>query len=437
MPNARFFAPTFARQVSHALVCTAAVAFAVLLFTHARACPVSEPQPLRRLYMQSDRIVTARVGKSEAVKVEMLGEEGAQQTPFSYLKTSLLVSSTLKGEAEPVIYVNHTMYGDYKDALSQAEDDGGTLLLFLNRQSEEEGGGFFINEMSYGLKALPDAELKIYTKRIEELAAIMREKKPDEAAIVEWLVRCTEEPATRWEGAYDLWTSYNALQYAQQDRAETPENSEAVEETATREANPEANPETNATVDIEQVPEYFQIVPAYYDREGKFIQLLTPEQKNRLLLALLSIETLNGKDYPLIEVVKDWDDPRLVPYLLSQLKPRTDEEPYPPGELMLIVANKLGDKALIALAEKFRDSNSSEDMIEFPMDESSEAGVEEERGADNDSAGVEVTSREAAAEEARSQMIEQRRSAALQYFVTLAESIASGAATNVSATDQY
>jgi hypothetical protein len=107
---------------------------------------------------------------------------------------------------------------------------------------------------------------------------------------------------------------------------------------------------------------------------------------------------------------------------------------------MLIVANKLGDKALIALAEKFRDSNSSEYLTEFP-DESSEAGVEEESGADNESAEAEVTSREAAAAEAGSQMIEQRRSAALQYFVTLAESIASGAATpdaqlNASATDQ-
>jgi len=409
MPTARFFAPMFARPVSHALVCTAAIAFAVLLFTHARACPMSEPKPLRLLYIRSDRIVTARVGKTETVKVEMVGEEGEEQTPYSYLKTALLVSSTLKGEPEPVVYVNHTMYDDDKDALSSASE-GDTLLVFLNRQSEEDGGGFYIEEMGFGLRVVPDAELKVYTKRIEELAAIMQEKKPDEAAIVEWLVRCTEEPATRWDGAYDLWTSYNASRYAQEESASKQENGEAVE----------------ATGEITEVPVSF-VMPSGYDMQGKFIQLLTPEQKNRLLLALLNIESLNGNDYPLIEIVKDYDDPRLVPYLLSQLRRQTEGGSYPPDDLMTIIAGKLGDKGLSTLAENFQHTDFAE---EFPSgDEADEAGE------------VNSSESEAATEEARQQAIEQSRNAALQYFITLAESVASGAATpdaqlNAAAPDQ-
>ena len=47
----------------------------------------------------------------------------------------------------------------------------------------------------------------VYLARIEEWCALERERLDDDerrAAEREWLLRCVEDPRTRWEGAYDL-----------------------------------------------------------------------------------------------------------------------------------------------------------------------------------------------------------------------------------------
>lgn len=302
----------------------------------ARACPAPPPQPLRRLYTESVRIVVARVGKSEQVKSE---EEDSESR---LMKTALEVSSTLKGETvEPVVYLYHWEWGDYQTPIREATSSD-QLLLFLDRR--EDGDGYEIEDMTYGLKKLSDADLKIYVRRIEELAAIMKQDEPDQAEIVEWLVRCTEEPATRWEGAFELNASNSFLQAKKEQKPEI-------------EGEAQAQPadEQVAVVDGESGehsdPVYFE---GMYEMDETFASLLTPAQKERVASALFSAPTITEADYPLINLVKDWNDPRLLPFLLTHLRSVSDTSPYYTPELMMMAANMIGDDALVALVEDYR-----------------------------------------------------------------------------------
>ena len=142
---------------------------------------------------------------------------------------------------------------------------------------------------------------------------------------------------------------------------------------------------------------------------GNFARLLTTEQKYRLTTALTNIETLDSSHHYLIELAQKWDDARLVPYLLSQLrKAKEDEGNYFTDNLMMIVAKKLGDEALVALAEKISNGEEVE-----------EVDYAEETDETTDEAVIEKTAEQ---EEAEAAAILQKRKTMVQYFVTLAES---------------
>ncbi|HEV2764564.1 MAG TPA: hypothetical protein VGV38_16415, partial [Pyrinomonadaceae bacterium] len=178
----------------------------------ARACPAPAPMPLRALYTTSERVVVASVGATVVVKKE----EGG----YEHVRTLLNVSETLKGDAEE--YASYLHRRVWPSAEGGEEDPfkfGNTLLLFLIPNQE---GGYVVADLLRGVKHLPESDLRVYVKRVKELDAILRQEKPDEADIVEWLVRCAEEKATRWEGAYELWLTRGSLTQAgsTQDAAE-------------------------------------------------------------------------------------------------------------------------------------------------------------------------------------------------------------------------
>ena len=353
---------------------------------------------MRELYVKSASIVIARVGKSEITKVENNNDDN--DSGMTLLKTALLVSSTLKGDHQPVVYVDHYMYGDYKDQLSSAGADE-NLLVFLIQGSGMDG---YYVDMSYGLKKLSDADLKVYVSRIEELASIMKAGKPSDTEIVEWLVRCAEEPATRWEGAYELAMSH----YMLEQQADENGPSDAVEVSEGQTAEPPEETEGNREVVI--LTSGFE---SEWPTKANFGKLLTTEQKYRLTTALINNETMVERDFSLLDLVRRWDDPRLVPYLLAQLelisKPGQGEQTssYFTENLMTIVADKLGDDALKAMVKNF--SGNDYEQAETYEDEQAPSEASEEVSETN-------PEREAAEEAAAVQ----RRNGELQYFVTLA-----------------
>lgn len=382
------------------VIVSAAIIVALSNVTSTLSCPEPPPQPLRQLYVTSAGIVIARVGKSEVLASETSdGEEG--ESGVSRLKTALLVSRTLKGDHQPVVYVNHSVYADNKDKLSSAASDE-DLLVFLERVDGVDG---YYVDMNYGLKTLPESDLKIYVSRIEELSSIMSVPNPRDADIVEWLVRCAEEPATRWEGTYDLAMSqymfdeYESLNPTPVDGPSLPDSS------ADASVKVEGSDETASVETKRFEPEY--------SRRTDLAKLLTTEQKYRLTTALVGNTSMGDADYYLLDLVKRWDDPRLVPHLLTLLdiasKPGDVEQnsSYYLQNIMRIVADKLGNDALKALAEKF--SSDEYALIEsYDEEEQSGAGSQEDSETNTDEASAEIAS------------AIRRRNAELQYFVTLA-----------------
>jgi hypothetical protein len=78
------------------------------------------------------------------------------------------------------------------------------VLAFLTRS--QRGPGYVTVGLSYGAKNLNNREIEVYSASIRELIEIEKETDRNtlRRRLVEWLVRCAEEPITRWEGAYDL-----------------------------------------------------------------------------------------------------------------------------------------------------------------------------------------------------------------------------------------
>jgi hypothetical protein len=392
------------------------------------ACPVVLPKPLRVLYRESTLVAVGRVVGSVAV------ETGEGSTP---MKTSLQLSSLLKGESkERVVHLYHYAWGEADESSPKvlAKDD--VLLVFL--MPGEDGDGYVPADYERGVRKLPPDDLKVYVSRLEELASIMRSKKPDAAALTEWLVRCAEEPATRWEGAYELAPETMLFEEPKKSGAGAGEGGAAdtgriVEAARTdgQQTKPDADAAESAaaitTVDaarsnvvsesggrVEPGEKIHPLAKAKAEEEMDFTALLTPAHKERLTLALLSAEELEAGEQMLLRLVGNWKDARLVPFSLKHLARMADNPPYHAEDLMRIVAYTHGDPTLIKFATDYREDASYEDVYEdaeYDADEDREATAEERAALKKEFAEM-----RAAALEARA-----RRSGKLRHFLALAD----------------
>jgi hypothetical protein len=321
-------------RVSTKLACVATVVVFMVfadLVPVAMGCPPPPPMPLRALYNQSVRIVVARVGASKMIRTD---------DEYLVVRTALHVSSTIKGkDDQTVIFWEHYVWNE-DPVVSPDYSSGDTVLVFLTRLEDE--GEYTILDQTYGIKRLADAALKVYLQRISEPAKIIEGSKPDASDLVEWLVRCAEEPATRWEGAYELDLSASMLfddsANSEQDE-ETPDDGEesGEDQSETHAAEPVQEPE----VDEEQ------------NLLSAFAALVTESQRSRLVDALINAANIEEGDLDLMSLVSHWNDPRLVPFLVSQLRNKVDSPPYVAQQMMEIVAEALGDKRLTSLSERF------------------------------------------------------------------------------------
>jgi hypothetical protein len=227
------------------------------------------------------------------IAAAIAGESNEIETddyPATLMKTELQVSSTLKGNPEPVVYVYHYVYqGDLREFVK-----GNQLLLFLqkNKIGKQKKDGYEVSDANYEIKKLSDADLAIYRERIEELAKIVQ-KENNQTEMLEWLIRCAEHQATRFEGAYELANSVSRL---------------SVEDEKEEAEKPSLDLQT-VTVDSENNS----------DSTVEIAALLTQKQKERLMDALFSTQELSANDKDLIRLARAWKDERLLPFLLSKL----------------------------------------------------------------------------------------------------------------------
>jgi hypothetical protein len=390
----------------------AALSVASTLPPVASSCPMEPPPPLRRLYVESELAVVARVGDATVASKDEKG---------SLYRVALHVSKLLKGDAEGrTLPLYQRTWGD-EEQLPEWLEKGRTLLLFLNRRAGSDG--YSLADYRLAAKQLSDEHLKVYVRRIEELASILARKDHDPAEVAEWLVRCAEEPATRWEGAYELalYAEMPSPDAEQGEKAgEAGDNAHAKDaaaadasggegaKAADKIAGREAAPSPDAAESITE--QKIVALPLRARRNARpepdFAALLTQSQKERLTAALVSAEELGMGEFALLPLVARWGDERFAQFILKHLQRTADRPHYEAAELMFLAARALGDKGLVKFAAEYAEGAAYGDL-ELP---------EEDEIGDDEESKKELAEMRAAAAEARNW-----RSTKVYHFLALAQ----------------
>jgi hypothetical protein len=197
------------------------------------------------------------------------------------------------------------------------------------------------------IKELDDGALAVYRQRIEELTAIFRRGDPEPAEIVEWLIRCVEEPATREEGVRKLSDGLSLLKLQHERENEDKSQSVEVEESSGQSEDDEEG--SNEQSDNDDWAET--------SRESiRLAAALTQEHKTRLANALLAIAELNEGDLELVSLIQELGDERLASYLVSQLRRVADRAPRLAESLVWKIAQVINDEDIRRLANDYDDA---------------------------------------------------------------------------------
>ncbi|HUR97189.1 MAG TPA: hypothetical protein VMZ26_03870 [Pyrinomonadaceae bacterium] len=370
--------------LSAASVC---VLFTATLFfpgaVSARRCAIEVPSTLLSLYRGSQFIYVGKFDKSEEGDT---GEpiDGENRYRIIPIKKHYSISSSLKGESRKILVLQETEYRSEPEAAVTVEAEANTLseeggdqvlsaeqvgaeeetsddvaeiddtelkpgdsvLLFLSK--DEDSGELVLSDYDDGLKKMTADELAAYSVRIRELNEIFSAEKPSYSDIVSWLVRCAEDPATRWEGTYELLRSFQNVEL-QEERSKQP-----------------AAPENQAAVEPNSAPEPYVPAPPKKFETGdvNFAKELTEGQKLILTDILLKRErpkvstkaparqSIGHGDRELIELVKRWGNSSVAANFVEQLKYDASDTGLN-SELMASIASILGDERLTTIAGEY------------------------------------------------------------------------------------
>ena len=306
-----------------------------------RRQPTLMPVTLLDLYRQSDAVFEARFDRFEEGKIVK------QDQDYSVVRVEKLfdVSSSLKGSYSKFISLSEDEYRyptspdpKYLVAKISGEDEqtyglrsGDTVLLFM--KYGEDGKSLVLTDEDEGLKKLSTADIAVYEKRIRELDSLLSSE-PSASKIVDWMLRCAEEPATRWEATFELVKGFERLDYQGKQKQS----------------------ETDATKDK----------PDFFD-STTFAKAVTDEQKRKLADILLDRQppqvgedgqakrTYVRGDRELIDLVKHWGDARLPAFLLNELKTK-DLTDYRRSETIQLIADLISNSRVSGVAHKYNSS---------------------------------------------------------------------------------
>ncbi|MEP7074571.1 MAG: hypothetical protein ABI878_02080 [Acidobacteriota bacterium] len=306
------------------------------------------PATLFDLYRRSDVIFEARYARTED------GDIVRKDEGYTVVKTKkhFDVYSTLKGSSSKFFELTEDEYrysgdqnGKYLVARSggEAQEDveityglrsGDSVLLFL--KFGDDGRTLDLANDDEGVKKLSSDDIDVYRKRINELSAILSAPKVTPETVNAWLIRCAEEPATRWEATFELAKGYERLEYQEKQPKPTAQNKES----------------SNGMIVSDEVDAL---------DSSSFARALTVDQKGKLANILLdrrplasgdSVRTLVRGDRELIDLVKHWGDPRLAGFLLEELKTKELTD-YRRSETMRLIADILRDPRIESLASEY------------------------------------------------------------------------------------
>jgi hypothetical protein len=334
------------------------------------AMAILRPQSLLDLYQESDLVAIASVGRSALVETDGKTSRAIGVLGMKSLRTSLHVSSQLKGENSqqliPLYYwVSDTSPAQFKQ--------GDKLMVLLKHRKSEDGrqlDGYEATGWGDSIKKLDNGSLAIYRQRIEELTAIFQSGNPDPAKLVEWLVRCVEEPATREEGVRTLSESLSALaSQRERENWSQSQSDEIIEESTDQQEDDEVD-------SSEQPPD--DNIAKWEQNSLKLAAALTQEHRTRLANALFGIAELSEDDMKLVSLIQKLGDDRLEPYLVSQLRRVADRAPRFAESLVWSIAGVINDDDLKRLASDYDDA-AEYDKSEHEDESSQQASTRNQR----------------------------------------------------------
>jgi hypothetical protein len=169
--------------------------------TTAPAYPIP-PAPLWRLVHDADAIVVAQVVSVEEVTpaARPAQDDDDAIDLWGSADARLHVSERWKGEIETDVVV--PFEPNMVCPTPPRYQPGETVLAFLVRDQRTQS--WQTAHLSYGTIYPSPEALPIYAERVREALALQGKKSVDRIDRIEWLVRCAEDHATRWNGLYEL-----------------------------------------------------------------------------------------------------------------------------------------------------------------------------------------------------------------------------------------
>jgi hypothetical protein len=356
--------------------------------TYAKRCPDEPPSTLLSLYKKSDAIFVGTFDKTT------VGDVVSEDEHSTMVKASdhYSISSTLKGTTQKFFVNTYEQY-HYKgsDGTEEVEEEegygvekvepGDTVLLFLKFKAEDEENtsgkpGLEIVHYRDAVRPVKASEVSSYEARIRDLNGIFSGKKADDADILKWILRCIDDPVTRWDGAFELLNSFQSLEWKKQQEDEA-KNKVENEESSDVETDAELTDEKieSSDADVEESHEMEAEEEEEIDTSA-YASLLTAEQKDSLTNIAINLKpakaedtensedevekpTLSDGDRVLFELVKRWGDARLAAVMLDRLRIAGDN--YEKADWMNSIAEVLKDGELKTAAEKFSEVSYRED----------------------------------------------------------------------------
>jgi hypothetical protein len=282
---------------------TILILFLIAGFARQSTAYPIDPRPLRKLIMESEYIVIGHVKEvyERRSKKDFFGDAVARIEVREVLKGTIIKDLIEVSFAQHIVCPAPPRY-----------KAGTEVVVFLDKGDK---GMFRTHALSYGARQVTLNDIAVFRDRIREMQRILTLTDTDQQFFetTEWLVKCAEHEATRWDGVYELSPESDFMSYYARS---------------------------------EQLP---------------FKYMLAYEQKQRLKNALLATTEVGYSDFGLVDLVYLGNEEAVSRFLLDGLKKLPAQHLWYAGEYMKRLNYTRNSEQLDTLISSFEEKQFESD----------------------------------------------------------------------------
>jgi hypothetical protein len=274
----------------------------LILNIKAFAYPI-DPRPLRKLIIESENIVYAKVKDIKENKF-------AKSSDWNRSHLAILtIKEVLQGKVNTET-IEVYFSPEFSCPMPAHYKKGTTVLVFLDKEKNEDR--YNTHALTYCSKVLKKAQYLVYKNRIVEMQKILDIKDENEKKIktTDWLVDCALDPTTKWEGVSDLTYDSNFMFF--------------IENTNKK--------------------------PLYEFR-------LNGTQKNKLRSAFFSVKKIDIWDLEIIDLIMKENDKELLDFLIQNFKKQSENKNFSNEFMMMKIADLSNRDDLKQIIKKSKEND--------------------------------------------------------------------------------